>query len=892
MAIKGYNAGVQDSPSVPVIDQDIQKFNDGDMLFFDKERNVFAPGPAITQITKLSELTNDTNFVTTPDMQSAIASALTGGTVDLAGYATTAEVQALIADFPTGQHFSGDYADLTNKPTIPSFTSDITNNSGFVTTSTINELLDDRIGALHNFDGDYNNLTNLPTLFSGSYNDLTDQPNIFGGSYNDLTDTPNIPDVSNFLTETQIDSKISAIDLTLYATESYVDTQLANAVTGGTIDLSGYVTEVELNNELLPYALKTELFSGSYNDLADKPTIPSITGLASETYVDNQIQLETAARQSADTAILDQIGSIVTFSGDYNDLANKPNIPTVPTNVSNFVNDANYIDATQLPDLSNYALVSAIPDVSSFISEAQIDQKIVDAAGGNVDLSNYYTKAEVDGFITPHFSGNYNDLTNLPTIPTVPTLVSELTNDSNFVTGNDLTVALQNYQPSVDLSLYALKTELFDGDYNSLTNTPTIPAPVDVSNFLTETEIDSKIASAVTGGTVDLSDYVTDAELATQLANYQPTVDLTSYYTKTETDALIPNITDFLTETEIDSKIASAVTGGTVDLSDYVTESELTTALASAVSGGTVDLTGYATESYVDQKFVERGPHFSGDYNALTNTPILFSGDYNDLLNKPAGNADLRMVLVGQELRLLNIEPEPDTVISTVDLASLGDAIAQNIDYTDLQNLPNLFSGDYTDLVNRPNLFSGDYNDLANQPYIPSIAGLASESYVNTQVNSPTINGTKTFKNDIIVEQAITVKHSLLDGHTAQKRMIALAVQTTDDTETEVRYSDGTAVTFAPNTTIMLTATIVGAGVDVAENSAIIHKGIVTVSDTSATFVGQASQETMSESQYNWTSNIVTDPTNTRALKLTVTGSNHTVNWTVFIEAHEVKVQG
>lgn len=33
----------------------------------------------------------------------------------------------------------------------------------------------------------------------------------------------------------------------------------------------------------------TTLFSGNYNDLINKPTIPSIEGLASETYVDNKI---------------------------------------------------------------------------------------------------------------------------------------------------------------------------------------------------------------------------------------------------------------------------------------------------------------------------------------------------------------------------------------------------------------------------------------------------------------------------------------------------------------------------------------------------------------------------------------------------------------------------
>ena len=111
----------------------------------------------------------------------------------------------------------------------------------------------------------------------------------------------------------------------------------------------------------------------------------------------------------------------------------------------------------------------------------------------------------------------------------------------------------------------------------------------------------------------------------------------------------------------------------------------------------------YATESYVDPKLLERGPHFSGDYNDLTNT-LFYSGDYNDLLNKPAGNADLSLQLVGSDLQLLNIEPDPDTIISSVSLSALGSAIGTSIDYADLQNLPNLFSGDYNDLVNRPKL--------------------------------------------------------------------------------------------------------------------------------------------------------------------------------------------
>ena len=44
------------------------------------------------------------------------------------------------------------------------------------------------------------------------------------------------------------------------------------------------------------------------------------------------------------------------------------------------------------------------------------------------------------------------------------------------------------------------------------------------------------------------------------------------------------------------------------------------------------------------------------------------------------------------------------------------------------------FSGSYEDLTNKPELFSGSYNDLTDKPTIPSVTGLASETYVNTKI--------------------------------------------------------------------------------------------------------------------------------------------------------------
>ena len=47
-------------------------------------------------------------------------------------------------------------------------------------------------------------------------------------------------------------------------------------------------------------------------------------------------------------------------------------------------------------------------------------------------------------------------------------------------------------------------------------------------------------------------------------------------------------------------------------------------------------------------------------------------------------------------------------------------------------------------LENHPKGFSGNYNDLTNKPIIPSIAGLATETYVNIKVASLVSNAPET----------------------------------------------------------------------------------------------------------------------------------------------------
>ena len=90
--------------------------------------------------------------------------------------------------------FSGDYTDLTNKPTIPTAFSgdydDLTNKPTIPTAFSGD--YDDLSNKPTLFDGVYDSLTSKPTLFSGDYTDLTSKPTLFSGDYDDLTSKPTL----------------------------------------------------------------------------------------------------------------------------------------------------------------------------------------------------------------------------------------------------------------------------------------------------------------------------------------------------------------------------------------------------------------------------------------------------------------------------------------------------------------------------------------------------------------------------------------------------------------------------------------------------------------------------------------------------------------------------
>jgi len=623
-----------------------------------------------------------------------------------------------------------------------------------------------------------------------------------------------------------------------FTTLDQVNALIANINSGGTVDLSNYATTASLSTEVTNLtALINSKTTESYVD-AQIAALPGPTDLTN--YVTNSDLAAAIANFDTSTEIDGKINTAIAnatfFDGDYNNLFNTPQIPSL-TGYATQVWVQQQINAipggggggsTTLDGLTDVDTTSATAgQVLKYDGNSWAPADDATTGGGGTDAdtldgfdSSYYLDytnfTNTPAPVTP-FSGDYADLTNKPT--------------------------------------------LFDGAYASLSGAPTVPT--DLSDLTDTTNLLS--GAAYTDASVDI--HINKASAASgQVLGWDGS--------------------DYVWVNNAGGGGGATSLGGLTDVSNTAPSSGMVlkwngTEWAPAVDATTgVGGSNYATESYVDQKLTERGPHFSGDYNDLTNTPVLFSGDYTDLLNKPAGNADLSLQLVGTDLQLLNIEPDPDTIISSVSLSSLGAAIGTSIDYTDLQNLPNLFSGDYNDLVNRPNLFSGNYDDLANKPVVPSIAGLASTAYVDAAVTGAT-TGDKVFEGN--VSQVAKVSNVVA----ASQDNYIISITTTDATITEALLMSGNRIEIEDNSTVMYDIHVVGA--DSTEHHGVKIKGIIDRTSGTTALVGTPAKEILVENDDGWNADVIADTVN-GSLKITVQGeASRSVQWTIFVELKTVK---
>ena len=311
-------------------------------------------------------------------------------------------------------------------------------------------------------------------------------------------------DANNYYTKTQVDGLIPTVNnakLTIKKNASDTGTEFtANASTNVTCNLG----------------LATVATSGSYADLSNKPTIPTVNDTAI-TIKKNASDTGDSFTTNTATAKTINLGlSTVATSGSYNDLSNKPTIPTV--NNSTITIKKNSDDTGD-----------------SFTTNA--------SSGKTINL----------GLATVATSGSYNDLSNKPTIPTVNN--ATLTIQKNGTTVKTFTAnASSNVTANITVPLESISV---DGTTQTITNKNVdlhIPDDVYSSDFIcsmTRTNV-SGSGNLTLSGTVGpfpvsgtpmpAGTYRVRIRMRSTTSSYSLTVNFGGSYTLTSSNGVIDDI--------------------------------------------------------------------------------------------------------------------------------------------------------------------------------------------------------------------------------------------------------------------------------------------------------------------------------------------------------------
>lgn len=348
-----------------------------------------------------------------------------------------------------------------------------------------------------------------------------------------------IPDVSNFATRDEVNKAIAAIvfpetDLSNYPTRKEVADAI-NAIPKP--DLSPYATKDEVRNaidaipevDLSPYAKKTDL--------------PSIEGLASESYVQEQIKnIDFPETDLTDYATKDFVQlkineaqlqeKEVDLSNYYtksevDDKIDNINIPQVDLSglaSEQFVRDE--VAKIEIPSTEGLATEDYvtraieqidIPSTEGLATQSYVDESIANIKYPSVDLTPYATKKQLEDYATEEF---VNILLN-EVIGFAPDELNSL---------GELAAAIKENESLMDalnsmIAKKADKTALADLASKDL-----------VHALIAEAQLGNNIE-------VDFSNYYTKSEVDKKFNNIEyPTTDLTSYATKAYVQELINSL--------------------------------------------------------------------------------------------------------------------------------------------------------------------------------------------------------------------------------------------------------------------------------------------------------------------------------------------------------------
>ena len=267
---------------------------------------------------------------------------------------------------------------------IPTTTSQLTNDSGFITSANLPNLTPYQakndsdlnttnktvVGAINELKTNINNI-NVPTKTSQLTND---------SGYITNSNIPTIPTKVSQLTN---DSN--------YVTQTEMTDAITNAVTGGTVDLTGYQKSSDNN---LTTTDKTVI--GAINELKDN--IDNFQGGGAGLTAEQLQQLQTAYEHSQSTHV---------------------SASDIPAKVSDLENDSSFVTQTEMTNAINNAQLgggSAEVDLSIYQT---IQEDTLTTTATTIPEAINELKSDINGIV-------------------VPTKVSELNNDSGYITRSDI----------------------------------------------------------------------------------------------------------------------------------------------------------------------------------------------------------------------------------------------------------------------------------------------------------------------------------------------------------------------------------------------------------------------------------------------------------------------
>ena len=637
------------------------KYAAGDNIEISEDNVISVTG--ITVPSKVSELTNDSGYLTESDLEGK-------------NYVTDTELEG--KDYVTNSELNGKgyvtNSDLGDYVTDTELTNAV---SGFVTSAQVE--------------------TQIESKGYVSESELTSKDYV---SESELTNA-----LSGYVTSGQVESQIENKG---YATSGYVNSQLSNYVSESELNEKGYMTDDQVSMKLQNYAT-----TASVQDFITESEVD--TKLNDYTPTSGFASINGSAITNGGNLVIDSGGQVAPYKAGTNiDISEDYTISvtgiSVPVNVSQLANDAGYVTNTELEgknyvteselngkgyvtnsDLGDYVTDTELTNaVSGFVTSGQVEEQITS--------KGYITNSALEGYVTD--SELTNAISGFVSSAQVETQIetknyvseSELTS-KDYVTNTELNSkgyitnsALEGYVTDDDLTNYTPTSGFASINGSAITNggnlvidsggqvapyragtnieisddytisVTGISVPTNVSQltndagYVTSGQVEEQITSKgyITNSALD--GYVTDEELngkgylvESDLANYPTDTDLSNAISGFVSSAQVETqITskDYVTNSELNGK--GYVTNS--DLGDYVTDDELNgkgylvesdlanyptdTDLSNAISG-------YVTSAQVETQITNKDYVTNTELNGkgyVTNSDL---GDYvtDDELN-------------------------------------------------------------------------------------------------------------------------------------------------------------------------------------------------------------------------------------------------------------------